>query len=51
MKAEEKILNPYITRRLDVADVLHSRLTMANHFEYEVPFPNQLKELIPIDRL
>ncbi len=42
MKIEEKILAPHISRRLDVADALgYLRLSMANHFEYEIPFPNE----------
>ena len=42
MAKEEKILAPFIQKRQDISEVLgYLRLTAANHYEYEIPFPSQ----------
>ena len=42
MAKEERILAPHIKKRADIADVLgYLRITAANHYEYEIPFPSQ----------
>ena len=42
MAKEEKILAPFIQKRADIGEVLgYLRLTAANHYDYEIPFPSQ----------